>query len=405
MRRLAFAVLACCLLVAGCGGSKGGGSATNASTPAPPALGSGGASSTPGATEADSKQRPQDLGFPGFATKNTTRVGGADPVADAAGVALAVFPSAAADSRPQAVSLVDAGDWQVAISAAQLLSFPLVAPVLFSQDGKLPPATSGALDTLQPTGADKASGAQLFRIGDKAAEAPAGLKVHTVPGTDPAALAKDLDDLRTRAANRRTHGVIVASSNDPAFAMPAAGLAAKSGAPVLWTEKDTVPKATLEAIRSRQGPRIYVIGPPSVVSEEVVGRLAKLGPVKRIAGADPVANAIAVARYGQGAFGWNVVDPGHGLVFANADRPLDAAAGAALSATGSHGPLLLLTQATSLPTVLQNFLLDIQPGYDKDPVRGVYNHGWLLGDATAISGPVQSRIDSLLEIQPVGGSQ
>src|ERR1700752_588980 len=34
-----------------------------------------------------------ELGFPALATKNTTRVAGADPVADAAGVALAVFPS------------------------------------------------------------------------------------------------------------------------------------------------------------------------------------------------------------------------------------------------------------------------------------------------------------------------
>jgi hypothetical protein len=50
---------------------------------------------------------------------------------------------------------------------------------------------------------------------------------------------------------------------------------------------------------------------------------------------------------------------------------------------------------------VQNFLLDIEPGYDTDPVRGVYNHGWLLGDETAIAAPVQARIDTLLEIQPV----
>jgi hypothetical protein len=54
-----------------------------------------------------------------------------------------------------------------------------------------------------------------------------------------------------------------------------------------------------------------------------------------------------------------------------------------------------------MPQELQDYLLDIQPGYDKDPVRGVYNHGWLMGDETAISGDVQSRIDALLEIQPV----
>jgi hypothetical protein len=34
-----------------------------------------------------------DLGFPAFATKNTTRVAGADSIADAAAVALAVYPS------------------------------------------------------------------------------------------------------------------------------------------------------------------------------------------------------------------------------------------------------------------------------------------------------------------------
>jgi hypothetical protein len=34
-------------------------------------------------------------------------------------------------------------------------------------------------------------------------------------------------------------------------------------------------------------------------------------------------------------------------------------------------------------------------------VRGVYNHGWVIGDESAISIDVQSRIDALLEIQPV----
>jgi hypothetical protein len=60
-----------------------------------------------------------------------------------------------------------------------------------------------------------------------------------------------------------------------------------------------------------------------------------------------------------------------------------------------------VTAANALPAPLQDFLLDIQPGYDEDPVRGVYNHGWLVGDEGAISVDVQARIDALLEIQPV----
>ena len=50
---------------------------------------------------------------------------------------------------------------------------------------------------------------------------------------------------------------------------------------------------------------------------------------------------------------------------------------------------------------LQNYLLDIQPGYRFDPVRGVYNHAWLMGDESAISVDVQARIDSLAEITKV----
>ena len=129
--------------------------------------------------------------------------------------------------------------------------------------------------------------------------------------------------------------------------------------------------------------------------------LRKLGDVKRVSGPDPVTNAIAFARFTDGGFGWGVTDPGHGFVFATTRRTLDAAAAAPLSASGKYGPLLLVTEAQALPQALQDYLLDIQPGYDKDPVRGVYNHGWLMGDEAAISADVQSRIDTLLEIQPV----
>ena len=34
-------------------------------------------------------------------------------------------------------------------------------------------------------------------------------------------------------------------------------------------------------------------------------------------------------------------------------------------------------------------------------MRGVYNHGWMIGDESAIAVDVQARIDALLEIQAV----
>jgi hypothetical protein len=391
------AVVGISLLLAGCGGSD------DAPEPSPTNEGPAAlATPTAGGDEQEAPdQTATALGFPAFATRNTTRVAGADPVANAAGVALAAFPSASDDSRPGAVTLADAGDWQAAISAAQLMSSPLKAPVLLSEDGELPEATAAALEQLKPTGAAKAAGAQVIRVG--AGPAPAGqdLEATDLTGADPAEVARRIDRLHAAAAGTRGSAVIVASSDAPAFAMPAAGLAVHTGAPVLWTGRDKVPAATVAAIQDRRRPRIYVIGPKEAVGDAAVKRLRRLGTVRRIAGADPVANAIAVARYGDGAFGWNVVDPGHGFVFAGAERTADAAAAAALSGTGTYGPLLLVSSADALPAAVQDYLLDVQPGYDRDPVRGVYNHGWLVGDPATISVAVQARIDSLLEIQPV----
>jgi len=378
------------LLLAGCGGGDDGPDAPDgAGTPTEqaPVLGQ------------DDETAATDLGFPAFATRNTTRVGGADAVADAAGVAQAVFPSRGRDTRPRALTLADAADWRVAVSAAQLMAAPLRAPLLYSEGGELPAATEQALGRLIPTGAEEAGGAQVIRVGGAAAAE--GYKTTAVEGADYAALAQAIDRLQIAAAGRPSAAVVVASADQPGFAMPAAGWAAKSGHPVLWVTRDAIPPATRAAITAHERPRIYVLGPASAISARVLEQLDELGRARRVSGPDPVTNAIAFARYSDGAFGWNVVDPGHGLVFANAQRPLDAAAAAPLSAAGSYGPLLLLEAGNALPTPLQDYLLDIQPGYDSDPVRGVYNHGWMIGDESAVSVDVQARIDSLLEIQPV----
>jgi len=78
-----------------------------------------------------------------------------------------------------------------------------------------------------------------------------------------------------------------------------------------------------------------------------------------------------------------------------------AVAAAPLSAAGTYGPLVVISNADTLDAPVDDYLLDIQPGYNKDPVRGVYNHGWIVGDDKAISVGVQARIDLLLEITHV----
>lgn len=340
-----------------------------------------------------------NLGFPAFATKNTTRVGGADSVADAAAVTRAVFPAISDDTRPAAVALVDGRDWRVGVAGAVLASKPIGAALLLSNGRDLPPASEEALGALAPSGAAALGSAQLIRVGDVAR--PARLRTTDVAGRDVFALARAVDALHAATRGRPSERVLVVSADDPGFAMPAAAWAAKAGDPVLFTRRDRLPSETRAALLAHDKPRIYVLGPSAAVSDRVVDALRELGRVTRIEGADPVLNAIAFARYRDGSFGWGVVDPGHGLVFARTDRPLDAAAAALLSAHGTYGPLLLLDAPDRLPSALADYLLDIQPGYTGDPVRGVYNHGWVVGDARAVAIAVQSRIDSLLEIREV----
>jgi hypothetical protein len=106
-----------------------------------------------------------------------------------------------------------------------------------------------------------------------------------------------------------------------------------------------------------------------------------------------------VARFRNGSFGWGVLEPGHGLVFASSTRPLDAPAAAPLSARGDYGPLLLLENSGALTSELSGYLSDLQPGTPASgPVYGVYNRGWLIGGEAAISATTQAHLDTLLEI-------
>jgi hypothetical protein len=240
-------------------------------------------------------------------------------------------------------------------------------------------------------------------VGDVAR--PAGLKTTDIQGKDDAALEAAIDRLQATVTQRTSDRVMIASSEAPDYAMPAASWAAKGGDPVLYVTRDAIPPATTAALRAHQQPKIYVIGPKTVISPKVEDQLRRLGTVTRVQGPDPVRNAIAFARFLDGPFGWGVVDPGHGIVFANRSRPNDAAAAAPLSASGTYGPLLIVDNADALPRPLQQYLLDIQPGYRQDPVRGVYNHGWLIGDTSALTVDLQSQLDALLEIVPVSETQ
>jgi hypothetical protein len=354
---------------------------------------------------------PPRQGVIALATKNTTRLGGTDAAIDAASVALAVYPGLTTATRPQAVVLVDDRNWPAALAAAALAGAPLGAPLLYAHGDELPAATAHALRQLHPLGAAALGGAQVIRIGTTAA-VPPGYRARTLMATGGAAAAAAAVEQLTGVAQGQPRQVIVlAQDATPALQMPAAGLAAESGAPVLFVRDAALPAATAAALASLHRPAIYVLGAPGVNASTVaalgrLGRVSKIAPEGARAGAgeavDPVTNAVAVSRFSDGSFGWGIREAGHGLVFLNQARALDAPAAAPLSAHGDYGPLLLLADRASLPPALASYLSNIEPGYTAAvrPVREVYNHGWLIGDESAISALAQAEIDSVLEVAP-----
>ncbi len=374
----------------------GGGSGTSGPIPGTSAPSSAGGA--PAASETAAR-----LGYPEFATDNTTRIGGDSPTANAAGVALATYPSTEPSLRPAAVTLIGEDDWQGGIAASVLMAAPVKAPLLISAPEEVPGPTATALAALLPGGSAATDGAQAFAIGK--VTAPGDLaRVTRLKASGAAGTAAAIEQLRDRLLGTAPSHVIVTSSEQPGFAMPAAAWAARSGDPVLFTTHNELPAATATALKAHPKVPVFVLGPASAISPGVVRQIAKIdGHVRRVSGPNPASNAIALARFSEGSFGWNVNDPGHGFVIARSDSPLDAAAAAPLSASGTWGPLLLTDSAARLPSATRGYLLDVKPGYTTDPTRAFYNHVWVIGDEGAIDVKQQGEIDNLAALAKIGG--
>ncbi|HWO83535.1 MAG TPA: cell wall-binding repeat-containing protein [Solirubrobacterales bacterium] len=391
----ALVALAVLFIVAALVFGTGGGDSGSSEAPAPAPVESKPAESAPA-------QTAEALDYPGFATNNTTRIGGSDPTANAAGAALAVFPSTTPAQRPAAVTLVGEEDWAGAIAAAVLMAEPVRAPILLSGADEMPEVSEEALDALDPQGSAETGQAALFAVGTVAYPG----KAAPVDSGDPAATAAQIFNLRERLTGAPSKHIVLASGTSPDFAMPAAAWAARSGDPVLYAEQKKLPQPTAALLKAHPKVPVYVLGPSSVISSEVLREVAKISKhVKRVSGEDPVANAVAFARYRDGSFGWNINDPGHGFVLARSDSPADAAAAAPLSASGTWGPLLLTDDAEKLPPAVRSYLLDLKPGYTTDPTRAFYNHVWVIGDEGAIGLEQQAEVNELAELAKIGGGE
>ena len=385
LRRISALFLALAVLLAGC--------STGDDESRPPQLG----------VQAEDEEAAEKLGFPSTATRNTVRVGGSDAVADAAGVAGALYPATGDSDRPTAVVLVDQDDWATAITASVLVGRPIAAPILLTDGSDMPAVSQDVLERLEPKGSDLSQDAQVIRAGPDVAR-PDDVKTALIEGDDEFERAAAIDRFFSAARASPSNDVVLFSAQDAEFAMPAAAWAARSGDAALPVRRNRVPAPIVKALREHDRPNVFVLGPERVISKRVVDQIEtdKLARnVERIEGPNPVENAIAFARYEKGDFGWGIVVPGYNFTVASTTRPADAAAAAALATRGVFAPLVLTDDAKRLPQKLEEYFLSVQPGYEDDPGQAVYNRAWILGDDSAISIEQQSQLDQLTELIPV----
>jgi hypothetical protein len=374
---------------------------------------------------------------PTIGTKTTQRLYGTDPFQEAVSVTQHVWPAALAENapnendndpdRPWALTLLTPDDPLTAITAVPLLHFPNDAPILYVTRTGIPRITVNEIKRLGDTGITRYHNVDAFLVG--AAANPGverqlkamGLRYATVTAPDVPALANTVDQLYGQIENPDTgvanmgngaQNVMVGSMQSYRYLLPATHWVAHMASGLLWVNADSVPQATIDALKRRNGrARIYLFGGPQQISPAVARRLARYGVVLRVTNDDivafnadpkdtPVDTALAFAKMwdATGQVGWKITGPGHGFTLVNEDDWQGAVASAPLSHLGFHAPLLMTDRAGRLPPQVDAYYKSVAPTYLTSPADGPYNMSYVMGSWDQVTWPVQAHIDYISEM-------
>jgi hypothetical protein len=374
---------------------------------------------------------------PTIGTKTTQRLYGANPFQEAVSVTQHVWPSVLAENapnennndpdRPWGVTLVTPDDPLTAITAVPLLHFPDDAPILYVTRKGIPQVTANEIKRLGDTGMSRYHNVDAFLVGPAANPGverqlkAMGLKYSTVTAPNVPALANTVDQLYGKIENPDTGvpsmgngalNVMVGSMQSYRYLLPATHWVAHMASGLLWVKANSVPQATIDALKRRNGQaRIYLFGGPKQISGGVAKQLSQYGMVMRVTNDDivdfnapprdtPVDTALAFAKMWDvsGQVGWKITGPGHGFTLVNANDWQAAVASAPLSHLGFHAPLLMTDNAGKLPPQLDAFYKSVAPTYLTSPADGPYNMSYVIGSWKQVTWPVQAHVDYISEM-------
>jgi hypothetical protein len=376
---------------------------------------------------------------PTIATKTTMRLYGANPFQEAVSVTQHIWPAVVPENnptennnvpdRPWGLTLLTPDDPLTAITAVPLLHFPDDAPILYVTKNGIPQVTMNEIKRLGDTGISRFHNIDAFLVG--AAANPtvesqlkaAGLTYVEVTAPTVPELANKVDQLYGSIENPDTgvadmgNGIqnVMVGSMDGAsyrYLLPATHWVSHMPTGLLWVHKDSVPQATIDALKRRQGRgHIYLFGGAGQISGAVAKQLAQYGPIIRITNDDPVDfnqppidnpidTAIAFAKMwdSSGQVGWKITGPGHGFTLVNINDWQAAVASAPLSHLGFHAPLLFTNSPGNLPRADEGYLASVAPTYTTSPADGPYNMTFVIGSWRQVGWLQQARIDYVSEM-------
>jgi hypothetical protein len=358
---------------------------------------------------------------PTIATKTTTRLYGATPFEQAVSITQHIWPAALPENapnlvpdRPRAVTLLTTDDPLTAITATPIIHFPDDAPVLYVTSSGVPDITLNEIKRLGPSGIDRYNHVQAFLVGAAANSGvenqlkAIGVKYVTVTAGSVPDLANKVDQLYGSIENPDTGvpvmgngmaDVVIGSTDAYQYLLPATHWVAHMATGLFWVTKNSVPQATIDALKRRNGQaRIYLFGGPDQISSSVASELAKYGSVIRVSNDDNVAynsppadtpedTAIAFSKMwdSAGEMGWKITGPGHGFTLVNINDWPGAVASAPLSHLGFHAPLLFTDSPTTLPTNVDAYFKSVEPTFLTTPADGPYNMTYAIGSWDQIS--------------------
>ena len=253
-----------------------GGRATG-EEPSDPEARPGGRRGPPVAPQLRDGPLPEPLEAVGeVADATVVRLANEEPVATSVALSAATF-------RRAEHAVLAGRDQPAAALAGAVLARHRGGPVLLTGPDRLAPEVAGELQRLAVDEVVVLGGLAAPDSRVTAALVEAGVRLQTVPGDTPHAVAAGVAELLPPSDL-----LYLAGPDPPAAAAAAAPLAARQGAPLLYTAFDgSIPSETLDALVGRTQADVVALGGEEAVSQLTATSLRREGrEVERVAGAD-----------------------------------------------------------------------------------------------------------------------